>query len=143
MNNTNISIIISVITSIAALITSIVGIIGTKNYRSQAVFQFFKEIEDEKFIAIRKEAYQQAITQPKDERASYVINFFHKWGHMTRLHYLPLKVFNSASGIAVIRLYNLLRPYILENRKYNKLYAENFEWLYNQIRRKYKFDDTI
>lgn len=143
MNKSTIMLMVSIITGISALISSIVGIIGTKHYRSQLILQFFQEIEDKEFIRIRKDAYQQKLTQPKDEDASYVINFFHKWGQMTRFRYFPIKVFNSASGIAVIRLYNLLRPYILETRKNNKLYAAHFEWLYNKIRKKYKFDDTI
>ena len=139
----NITAIASLITGVAALITGIISIINTRSYRSQTICKFFEEIEAKEFIAKRKEIYNTDNIDPQSEDAAYVINFFHKWGQMVKLRYLPLKVFKSASRIAVIRLYNKLRPIILTHRQNNKLYAENFEWLYNRIRTKYKFDDII
>lgn len=137
----NMPLIISIITSIATLITSLATFISARKYHSQAVQQFFTEIGDKDFIKIRKAIYNQNTFKPQDEEASFVINFYNKWGHMTKLRYLPLKIFNSSNGIAVIRFYNRLYPNIIENRQKNKLYAQNFEWLYNKIRKKYKFED--
>lgn len=53
---------------------------------------------------------------------------------MVKKKYLPLGVFESASGYAVIRLYEGLQEMIEERRKDNEKYGEYFEWLYYKIK---------
>lgn len=74
---------------------------------------------------------------------SKISSFFHLWGLLAKKGYLPLWVFESASGIAVCRLYYASIEVINNKRKKNPLYAENFEWLTNKIIEKYQFDEEL
>lgn len=70
---------------------------------------------------------------------SYISNFFHQWGLLTKHRYLPLWVFQSSSGISVYRLYNASREVIDTYRKTsNPFYGEYFEWLYLKVYKTYK-----
>jgi len=72
---------------------------------------------------------------------SFVSNFFHQWGLLAKNRYLPIWVFESASGVAVYRLFEYSREIIDEYRKTkNPFYAENFEWLYNKIKKTYRYE---
>lgn len=55
---------------------------------------------------------------------------------MVKKKYLPLWVFESSSGQAVIRLYEGLESMIMERREDNLMYGEYFEWLYKKVKRR-------
>ena len=73
-----------------------------------------------------KEYFQQGDSL-ENVAAGSIISFFHFWGIMVKKKYLPLWVFESASGYAVIRLYEGLQEMIEERRKDNEKYGEYFE----------------
>ena len=56
--------------------------------------------------------------------------------------YLPFWVFKSASGHAVIRLYEGLREMIEIRRVDNPEYAEYFEWIYRKCCRALKHSEA-
>lgn len=75
---------------------------------------------------------------------SFIANFFHQWGLLTKNRYLPLWVFESSSGVAVYRLFEYSKEIIAYHRENNNpFYAENFEWLYNKIKKTYKYEINI
>lgn len=111
-----------------------------KTYNSQMALTFFTEVEEERFIEIRKKLYNSInLDDVSSQEKAYVINFFHKWGEMAKLGYLSLEVFNSSSGYAMIRLYKILEEEIEKNKEEskNEQYADSFKWLYNEVKTKY------
>ena len=84
---------------------------------------------------IIKQEYDVKIDK-NDIAAGNIVSFFRFWGIMVKKKYLPLWVFESASGYAVIRLYEGLQPMIEERRQDNEKYGEYFEWLYYKIKRR-------
>jgi hypothetical protein len=76
-----------------------------------------------------------------EQAISYVSNQFHMWGLLTRKGFLPLWVYEGASGVAVYRLYESSKDVITHIRNTtNPFYAENFEWLYEKIKVVHKED---
>lgn len=73
------------------------------------------------------------------KKVSHVTNFYTHWGLMVKRKQLPFWMFYdkktgiTASGIAVARTFNRLKPTIQYIRLKNKKYAEYYEWLYNKI----------
>jgi len=61
---------------------------------------------------------------------------------MVKKKYLPFWVFKSASGYAVIRLYEGLQEMIEIRRVDNPEYAEYFEWIYRKCRKVLKCSEA-
>ena len=77
-----------------------------------------------------------------------IISFYDGWANMVKKNYLPLKTFKGINGVTVIRLFFILRPYILKRRNNDptiiindntkilvptSLYAADFEYLVKRI----------
>lgn len=129
---------------IVAILSGISGIlVGIASIRISnlgAVKEYFQQGDAKEYAEARKNLYQKfdaGIKINKDDRdASNVISFFHFWGMMVEKKYLPIWAFESASGQAVIRLYEGLQDMIKERRRDNPNYGEYFEWLYRKCKSK-------
>lgn len=130
--------VIGCITGIAGLGMSIYGLIHN---RAVAVHEFLTKMEDREFIKARGNVYGRTYGKMcalNDEDAAQVINMFHHWGLLAKRRYLPMWVFDSASGAGVCRLYEITQNYIESSRKRNKdpKYAEYFTWLYGETKKR-------
>ncbi|WP_390607273.1 acyltransferase [Dorea longicatena] len=134
------------VVNIVAILSGISGVlIGVASIRISnmgAVKEYFQQGDSLENVAARKEIYCKINNNIKidknDVAAGSIISFFHFWGLMVKKKYLPLWVFESASGYAVIRLYEGLQEMIEERRKDNEKYGEYFEWLYYKIKKRLK-----
>ena len=134
------------VVNIVAILSGISGVlIGVASIRisnMEAVKEYFQQGDSLENVAARKEIYCKINNNIKidknDVAAGSIISFFHFWGIMVKKKYLPLWVFESASGYAVIRLYEGLQEMIEERRKDNEKYGEYFEWLYYKIKKRLK-----
>lgn len=126
--------IISGLVAIASLTISIYGIIHN---RFLAVNEFLTKVEEPKFIEAKKYVYNKVIRDITDENAAIIVNFFHHWGLLAKKHYLPMWVFNGATGLGTCRLYERTKIYIQNRREDSQdfTYGEYFEWLYIKIRK--------
>ena len=131
----DLSLILSIIGAITGVSGMVVGILGVVRSRYQTVSEFFSAVEKPEFIRARGAVYAAKEFAVGDENAAYVINFFHHWGLMAKKHYLPMWVFDGASGAGAVRLYERLEPHInrLRDKNGDKRYAEYFEWLCKKI----------
>ncbi len=125
---------------ITGLIGAITGIAGIVNNKFTAVHNFFLTMESPDFIDARHYVYNNVIKidDPiSSEKAAYITNFFHHWGYLAKKGFLPMWVFDSASGAGAVRLYEHTKDYIRQVReKHNDpTYAEYFEWLYLKIKK--------
>lgn len=130
------------IVNIVAILSGVSGIlVGTASIRISnmgAVKEYFQQGDNKENAEARKEIYHKINNNIRidknDVAAASVVSFFHFWGAMVKKHYLPVWVFDSASGYAVIKLYEGLQEMIEERRKDNSKYGEYFEWLYYKIK---------
>ncbi len=124
--------IVGVVTGITGMI---LGIAGFLHHRFEVMLEFFEKIDSKEFIASRREVYSGKYLTLQDEDAAYVVNFFHQWGLFTKKHYLPIWVFDGATGAGAMRLYTLCEPHIeLKQKETNdETYGEYFKWLYKKL----------
>ncbi|OCA88929.1 DUF4760 domain-containing protein [Pseudobacillus wudalianchiensis] len=134
---------------LAAIASGISGILMNLSSKKVATFEaireYFQQGDTEQMIANRQRVYatEDGVTPLDIQSASEICSFFHFWGMMVRKGYLPIWIFNSASGPSIVRLYHLLLPYINERRASNNhYYAKEFEYLSKRIQREYKFTYT-
>ena len=122
--------------SIIGAVTGIVGLIIslTSHFfqtRHSSVTLFLTELGSVESIAAREHVHN---TPPgdidaKDKSASYIVNFYHKWGIMAERRLLPLWVFNAANIAGMHRLRGELEPYIARAKQAESSYASGFDWL--------------
>ena len=132
------------IVNIVAILSGISGIlVGAASIRISnlgAVQEYFQQGDSREYTEARRKLYYKIDKREKIDKddidAGIVVSFFHFWGLMVKKHYLPVWVFESASGYAVIRLYECITEMIEDRRKDNPQYAEYFEWLYKKIKKK-------
>lgn len=75
--------------------------------------------------------------------ASLEINFFQMWGLLRSKHYLPMWVFDTASGYSIVKLFEGVQDIIDYKRKFhNPNYADQFNSLYNKILKRYNREIT-
>lgn len=137
--------VLQAIVNIIAIISGIGGIIiGVASFRIsslEAVKEYFSQGDTAEMKERRKYIYDKVKNGekigPNDLNASVVCSYFHFWGLMVKKRYLPIWIFESASGTQVLRLYRYLEEHIEEKRKENPFYAEYFEWLAKKIEKKY------
>ena len=135
------------IVNIVAILSGISGIlVGAASIRISnlgAVKEYFQQGDSKEYTDARRRLYNKIVGMQKiskdDIDAAIVVSFFHFWGMMVKKHYLPVCVFESASGYAVIRLYEGISEMIGERRKDNPQYAEYFEWLYKKMKKKLRY----
>ncbi|MCL2811274.1 MAG: hypothetical protein FWD25_05215 [Clostridia bacterium] len=135
---------------IIGMITGITGMVmnflGRKHQNNESVLAYFSSDGNPRYIEARYFIYNMnegAIIDEKYEEAarkhvSMITNMFHKWGLLVKHKHLPFWVFVdsgkiTASGLAVVRLYNKLRPTIKYFKEKNDSYAEYFTYLYDRI----------
>ena len=137
---------------------SIVGILGAiiafilswqtiKTNKYKAVHDFLSIMENKEMVRARRYVYNYNPgnnIKLDEEEINIVINFFQHWGLLAKEKYLPMWVFDTASGSGVVRLYDRAKPYIEEVRKYHddKTYADKFEWLYNEVKKRKGISNT-
>jgi hypothetical protein len=122
---------------ITGSIGAIISIWGMIDGRMKVVSEYYSFDRGIEVINARKFIYEmEKETVSYDPQISLIISFYHYWGMMAKRRYLPFFVFDSASGRAVVMLYEKLLPTINAHRKDNKQYAEYFEWLYNKIKKR-------
>lgn len=130
--------------SIIGAVTGIAGFIFSmlehRRTRFLAVHDYLSAVESVEFIEAKKHVYNNDEFDITDNQAAMVVNYLHHWGMLAKRKYLPLWVFDGATGTGACRLYEKLLPYI-ENRKKihdDPFYGEYFTWLYNKILKKYR-----
>lgn len=131
---------ISIIGALTGTSGLIISLFSSRREKYQVVSEFLSELSDPKFIAAKKYVYTNEASDVEDEQVAIVVNFFHHWGLLAKKKYLPMWVFDGATGRGTCRLYERTQMYIAKRRKHNQdyLYAEYFEWLYKRIKRRKK-----
>lgn len=132
------------VVNIVAILSGISGIlVGAASIRISnlgAVKEYFQQGDTPEFIEARRKVYSKIDKNVKidknDVDAASIVSFFHFWGLMVKKKYLPLWVFESSSGQAVVRLYEGLESMIMERREDNLMYGEYFEWLYKKVKKR-------
>ena len=136
--DTNIKDIVNIVAIMSGVSGILVGAASIRISNMGAVKEYFQQGDAAEHTKARKQIYykmEQNITIDKNDLAAAdVVSFFHFWGAMVKKKYLPLWVFDSASGYAVVRLYEGLEEMISERRKDNPRYGEYFEWLYHKVK---------
>lgn len=117
-----------------------------------SVNSFYQYMLDSKFIDARRFIYNLDdntvidMSSPVEDQncVAIVANAYNHWGLLISHHQLPKWLFYdrkngiTAAGIAVIRLYNKLKPTIDYRRNHgNVKYAEYFQNLYNLLIKKF------
>lgn len=100
----------------------------------EAIQAYYTEGDTAEFRRCRH-AIREGSTSDEDKAA--FVNFYEKWGRLVRAGYLPLDVFDGASGISIAALFDKLRDFITGQRKRNERYADSYEWLVQQIRERF------
>ncbi len=140
----NIELCLSVGSFIIALAGLIISIFSFVNNRYLAVDEFFKKMEDEKFIESRNYVYKNDITDNISDsgniHAAAIVNFYQHWGLLAKKKYLPMWVFDGGTGQGTLRLFNRTQKYIYAVRQKNNdtTYGEHFEDLVTAIKKRRK-----
>jgi len=166
--NDTLQYIVGFVAIISGISGVLLGLSSTKTSQLESVRTFFEKSDSTEYMKARKALYtykkyleetsidlfdpkfnmkfiwdsNESVVLVKEDimkYISYICNFYHLWGLLTKKGFLPLWVFESSSGISVCILYDLSKPVIDYHRKNrNPFYAENFEWLYHKIKIKFK-----
>ena len=135
--------IVAILSGISAIL---VGIASIRISNLGAVKEYFQQGDNKEYTTARHNLYKKfdenVPIDPNDADASNTVSFFHFWGLMVKKKYLPFWVFKSASGYAVIRLYEGLQEMIEIRRVDNPEYAEYFEWIYRKCRKVLKCSEA-
>lgn len=153
-----ISDILAIVFGVFGMATGIIGLIisilGYNRSKFDIINSFFQYMLDSEFIQSRKFVYNLPENKIIDNTCSdkeqnyiaTVANTYHHYGLLVKRRQLPLWIFYdkkdkklTASGIAVIRMYNKLKETIKNRRNNGNIeYARYFEWLYNKLTEKCK-----
>ncbi len=137
-----ISTIITLIISIIALIFSIISFFQS---RSAVVRDFFHQGDSAEMKKDRKAIYdidnakldkQKTLDMliEHEREVTNVISFFDFWSLMVKKHYLPKWTFQASSKFVAIKMFDIIKPYIMHRRIDQDEYACHFEWLIGKIR---------
>ncbi len=72
------------------------------------------------------------------DATSLISDFFQMWGLLQYKGFLPIWVFETASGYSVIKLYEAIDDIVTQKRLNNPFYAEQFQNLCIRINSRYK-----
>ena len=111
--------IIDIVSSIVAVVSLGISMYGFWHNRFLAVNEFLSKIESNELIAARKYVYNTDVFDKNDEQAAIIVNFFHHWGLLVKKHFLPMWVFDDATGFGACRLYRRLETYIARRQEIN------------------------
>lgn len=70
--------------------------------------------------------------------AGVTMNFFQMWGLLQNKGFLPMWVFETASGYSIIKLHQAIEDILYDRRETNPFYGQQFSWLCTRILKKYK-----
>lgn len=70
--------------------------------------------------------------------AGVTMNFFQMWGLLQNKGFLPMWVFETASGYSIIKLHQAIEDILYDRRETNPFYGQQFSWLCARILKKYK-----
>lgn len=128
----------TIASGISAIIMSYSAI---RTSQFEAIKEYFLNGDTTEMAGFRKKMYdyENGIASFDEKAAGGLCNYFHFWGMMVQRRYLPLWIFDSASGPSICRLYVIMEDYIFEKRKVNEKYAHHFEELVTRIDKKYGF----
>ena len=142
MNEQTIAILGGVIGAVTGIAGMILGIMSYLHNRIDAVNAYFDYDRNPDFIAGRRAVFNLEdgrIIQSSDSNdmgITIVLNAFQHWGVLVKKHQLPFWVFTKTpSGITVVRTYEKLKPTIEARRKNNSLYAKQYKYLYERIKK--------
>lgn len=127
-----------IITTLIAGAGLVLAIINFYNSRFTMENEYFRWATSKEMIDARHFVRNSGCLSVEIDCIPELLNFYNYWGMMVRRRHLSVSIFYSASGINVIEMYEKLQKIIEQERKRNKLYAKDFEWLYNKIKKKYK-----
>jgi hypothetical protein len=110
----------------------------------EAINSFFSNDRDPGFIEARSivhllpEKYDPAaVLKEHGSQIAILILSYEQAGILVWKRQLPFYIFSKAGcGVAVVKSYKKLRPYIEHKRTENPLYAKYFEYLCNRIIKK-------
>ncbi len=133
--------IVGALSGIAALGISLWGVNRYEKKRNQfiAVHKYLSDMASVEMLNAKRNIYKMKkhrwAIPISNSSASLVVGQLHHWGLLAKKGYLPMWVFDEGSASGVIRLFNILQPYIFLRRiKYNEpTYGSGFEWLYNTL----------
>lgn len=143
------AIIFGVFGVITGLTGMIIGILSYNHNKIDLLNEYFAYAKNTDFIEGKRIIYNlnrgQALTEENTRsdvlnHIACVTNAYQHWGLLVYHKQLPIWIFYdkkvkslTASGITVIRTFNLLRPTINHFRKKSPQYAESYEWLYKKL----------
>ena len=140
--------IIKLLGTIVAIIAGVIGfVLGVLSYRRtklSAITEFYLRGDSEEIIESKSYVFEKGRKGEPinvyDHIASKLASHYEFWGKMVHQGYLPLKTFDGAAGITMIKAYTILLPMIEERRfLQNSHYAKEFLWMKGRVERKYKF----
>lgn len=148
----------SVVANLGTLLVGIAGVlIAMAQYRrsrTEATLKFFEDGNSEEHREARKAVYRKSNAEIKniaekwknggtgeDWELTKVISFYDDWGRLVVQHYLPLRTFDGMSGVALIRIYKKLEPYINERREKEAKESKNdlyraYAYYFEELKRK-------
>ena len=114
------------------------------NYRYIKI-KYGKTVYDEDFDQwVQQEEIQNhpilKVTSKKEIFAAseLTLDFFQMWGLLQSKGFLPMWVFETASGYSIIKLHQAVEDILTEKRKTNSFYGQQFSLLCKRITKKYK-----
>lgn len=127
-----------IVSAPGVILATVISVQTIRNNNAKAINEFLSAMEKKDFIKARHYVYnydQDGEIKIEDTDINIVINFFQHWGLLTKMKYLPKKVFETGAGAGVIRIYRKVEKYIYKYRDVNgdPTYANEFEWLYNEV----------
>ena len=134
-----------IIGALTGLSGIIISLFSFYHNRIEAVNAFYANFRNPVFIEARKTIHNlpsnyvpEEILREHGDKIAYIVLSYEQAGILAKKHKLPFWLFTDHStGIAIVRLYEKLQPYILFRREYdNVAYGKQFEYLVERIKRK-------
>ncbi len=97
----------------------------------EAVQKFYVEGDDPRWVEVRL-----AIRRGDLTNAPHLCNLYEKWGHLAKLSYLPLEVFDGPCGTSTAFAAVKLKNFLTQQRASHRRYAESYLWLVSRIQQK-------
>jgi len=137
---------LGIIGAVTGLLGIIISLLSYSHNRIEAVNAYFENDRAQSFIDARRIVHNlpntyDPIQLQKDHGSeiAVLIISYQQAAILVRKRQLPFWIFKEqASGFAVTKLFDKLRPYIEMRRQDNPAFAKQYEWLYNRIKRIYK-----
>jgi len=118
----------------AGLFGALQWLVGIARERERSAWEAIQAYYTEGDTAAFR-GYRKAIREgtASDEDKAAFVNFYEKWGWLVRFGYLPLDIFDGASGVSIVSLFGKLTDFIDKQNSRNPRYAQSYQWLVHQI----------